>query len=279
LGAGRKFRLQKLSKYLDLIRGQVFRETVAAEDVWVREPAEPCFTAPPDGEGWTRHESGELWGLRSRWAYLKATVAAPAHWEGGPVELVLDHDAGLDDLGDRLKGPEGLVFVDGRRVGAVDTAHRGIRHPFEPGRAHDVRVVLYAGSQTPRGRRLGDFGLRWVDGPTEGLYHDLRVALETIAQISEASPVRERLTGAVEAAALALDLRGLDAGGPLGRPETGVGPARRSMRPCRRPGAPSRPVWATVGRGAGMRRRWSASGTRTSTWPGCGRWARPGTSS
>jgi len=204
-----KFRLAKLRTYLELVKSKVVRETASAADVRVLEPAEPRYDAPPDDGKWKPVSLGDAWGGKQQWAYFRAAVAVPSHWKGEAIELRLGHRASyLEALEYPISpaGPEGQAFIEGQRVGAIDREHSRIRYPFKPGKRYDVRAVFFAGQLACR-HALETFGLAWVDGATEKLYHDLRVTLEVIDLLDENSPSREKLIAAVDAAAHAMDVR------------------------------------------------------------------------
>jgi len=209
MNAHLKFRLPKLRTYLDLIKSKVVRETVAASDVRVLEPAEPRYDVPPDKGAWKPMAVNDAWGAQQQWAYFRATVTVPKHWTGPAIELRLGHrpvylERPADD--NFPAGPEGQAFIDGRRVGGIDQQHTRVRYPFNAGKAYDVRAVFFAGRCACR-HTLETFELAWVDLATEQLAYDLEVALDIIDILDENSPARERLIAAVDAATHAIDVR------------------------------------------------------------------------
>ncbi len=209
MNAHLKFRLGKLRTYLGLIKTKIVRDTIAASDIRVLEPAKPRYDAPPDDGAWKPIRLGDGWGGKQQWAYFRATVTPPEHCNGDGIELRLGHRAVYLEPPDENNfpaGPEGQAFIDGRRVGAIDQHHQRIRYPFQPGRSYDVRAVFFAGRGACR-HALETFGLAWTDLATEDLYHDLRVTLEIIDLLDEALPTREKLIEAVDAAVHAIDVR------------------------------------------------------------------------
>jgi len=204
-----RFRVAKLNRYVSLIGCRIVRETVWGREIHVLEPAESRFDAPPDDGLWQPMRIGGAWGGKQQWAYFRAEVTVPDHWRAGAIELRMAHKVGYlqrpaDD--NYPAGPEGQVFIEGRRVGAIDQQHKRIRYPFEPGKTYDVRAVFFAGRCACR-HALETLGLAWIDPPTEKLYYDLRVTLDVIGQLSPDSITREKLIAAVDAAIHALDLR------------------------------------------------------------------------
>ena len=206
-----RFRVEKLRSYLSLIGGRVLRECVQAEGVQILEPAAERFDVPPDEGEWRAIGAGEAWGGRQQWAWFRGRVSVPASWLAGGIELRLRHDPRYLDRPEDDNfpaGPEGQAFIDGRRIGAIDKAHHRIRFPFQAGQSYDVRAVFFAARCACR-HTLAEFGLAWVDVATEKLYHDLRVTLDVIKHLDEASVAREKLIRAVDAAIHALDMREL----------------------------------------------------------------------
>jgi alpha-mannosidase len=205
----RNYRIQRLNQRLSIVGGQVIRETTPATRIHLRHPSAPSFGPPPDSGAWTPIGVGGRWGQKQGWAFFRAIAAVPDHWEGGAIEVRLRNTAGYleppqDD--NYPAGPEGQLFVNGKRVGAIDARHHRIRHPFTAGETYDLRAVLFAGRCACR-HTLEEFELAWIDQSTEKLYHDLRVVLMVIEQLEEASLGRQELLRAVHAAVQELDLR------------------------------------------------------------------------
>jgi len=205
------FRTEKLRPFLDLIETAVVRESIDAISIDIKSPSEPCFNAPSDDGEWAPMKVGSPWGTRQEWASFRAHFEVPGHWREGAVELELRHRENflvrpLDD--NWPAGPEGQVFVDGERVGAIDREHVTIRHDFRPGATHEVRAIFFAGRCELR-HALEAFRLNWIDSATRRLWYDLRVTLDLVAVLPEESPTREKLIRAVEAAAAAIDVRDL----------------------------------------------------------------------
>jgi len=204
-----KFHLQKLRKYVGMIGAHVVRETAPASDLRMVEPDEPRFGAPPDDLSWKPTRLEESWGAKQQWTSFRGTVRVPEHWATGALDVRVGSDIRyLEDPGgdNTPAGPEGQVFINGERWGALDKQHSQLRYPFELGREYDVRAVLFAARCACR-HVLTAFEVVWVDAATEKLFHDLRVALDVAEQLSETSLARTKLLGAVEAACHAANLR------------------------------------------------------------------------
>ncbi len=203
-----KYRLDHLRRAADMLARHVKRAERPLSDIAVLEPAPARFDCPEDSGDWQPISVGEAWGGGQQWALFRGKAEVPAEWKGGRIELRMSHDIrwlapARDDH--FPAGPEGQLFIDGQRVGAIDACHKSIRHAFKPGRTSDVRAVVFAG-RCPCRHRLGAFSIAWVDAAADKLAWDLTATLDVIDQLDEASMARERLIRAVEAAIDALNL-------------------------------------------------------------------------
>ena len=211
MGSYLRIRPDKVRKILNLIGSRVARESVSATALRRVEPADGRFDPPPDDLPWKAFALGQTWGTKQRWTYFRGRIVIPRKWKGGAVELRLVPFVRYTERAADATypaGPEGQVFIDGVRVGAIDQQHQRIRHRFRPGRTYDVRAVFFA-SRGACKHELEQFGAAWVDTATERLFHDLRVALDVVAALDEAIPAREALISACESAVSALDTGGL----------------------------------------------------------------------
>ena len=209
---GRKFRIEKLRRNLSLIERKIVRQMIPIGEIYLQEPAEPRYDCPPDTGKWENIAVGDRWGGKNQWSYFRSDPAVPASWQDGAIELRLRHEPRYHGFASRppgdYAGPEGLVFIDGERLGAIDGGHHRIRYHFEPGKSYDIRAVFFAARVECR-HELAEFSLAWIDSATEKLFHDLRVTLDIVEQLSESSPIREILTAAVEKTVSVLDKRGI----------------------------------------------------------------------
>ncbi len=197
-----RFRIEKLRHYVSLIGRRITRGSVGPRELYVLEPAGPWHEAPPDDAAWAPFSVGDAWGGKQGWTAFRAALCVPEEWAGHPVELRMRHfvrwlEPPVDD--NFPAGPEGQVFIDGLRAGAIDGAHHSIRAAFEPGHCYDVRAVFFAGRAACR-HELEVLELACVDAGAERLYHDLRVALDLVEVTPEGAPARRKLLEAVEAA-------------------------------------------------------------------------------
>ncbi len=205
-----KLRLDKIKHYVSkLMPAYLTRETVAAADLQLLEPAESRYDCPPDEGPWQKIDHGAAWGGKQQYACFRGKVTVPSHWKGNPIELRIVHKENYfepthDD--NTTCGPEGQAFINGQRVGAIDWQHKVVRHPFKPGQTYDVRAVVFAARIRCR-HNLQTYGLALVDAGTHKLYHDMRVAIEMIDRLDAESLDRARLIDALDAAVHALDMR------------------------------------------------------------------------
>lgn len=192
-----------------MVAGKITRETVPAQTIEFLEPAEPRYDAPPDQGKWKPMAIGKAWGRKQGWTYFRAQVKVPSLWKSGSIDLRLKagiHYLESPDDDNFPAGPEGQVFINGVRVGAIDRQHHSIRYPFKSGKSYDVRAVIFAGRCACR-HALESLELAWIDPATEKLYHDLRVALDVVDLLDRMAISRQKLLNAVDAAIHALDVR------------------------------------------------------------------------
>jgi alpha-mannosidase len=209
-----RLRVRELRKYLSLIHRCMIRGCCPLESFHICVQAEPRYNMPPDNAEWRPCAVNDLWGRQHEWAYFRAEACVPEAWKPGAVELHISHLARYlepliwPDVPVDAAGPEGLVFLDGQRIGAIDRQHRSIRAVLIPGHRHDIRAVFFAGRKACR-HMIEAMELRWIDTETESLYHDLRVALDKIELLEPESTSRERMIAVVAAAMRTLDFRSI----------------------------------------------------------------------
>jgi alpha-mannosidase len=204
----RQFLHDKLRLYIDLLRRCVVRETADLRNLQICRDAEPRFDPPPDDGAWQDFAPGQPWGGINQWSYFRGELEVPSHWRDGRIELVCRMDLQVmvpyrHEF--HPAGPEGLLFVDGRPVGAIDRQHDGVRLDVKPGRACDVRAVFFA-AQCPVRLHLAEFAFHWIHSPTEQLAVRLATALDLAESLDESSPLRHALVEAVDRSIGALNL-------------------------------------------------------------------------
>jgi len=207
---GKELQIEKLHRYLELMTKMLCRDMTTPDKLEVLEPATERFDAPPDTGNWNPFKINSRWGGKNCWVYFRTTIRIPEKWIEGAIDLRMSHQpVYLENLqmgGCEAAGPEGQVFINGERWGAIDREHHVIRYPFKRNETYDIRAVFYAGRVSCR-HILKEFGLAWVDTSTEKLYHDLRIAVDTLEQIEKESPVYRQIMDAVNSAFGALDMR------------------------------------------------------------------------
>ncbi len=203
---------------LRLLQTPIVRGRVQPEGLSVQDPAEEGFDALSDSGNWRPCSLPVRWGQRKGWTAFRAIMRVPENWREGTVGLSIAIRAGyrvpvrIDD--NYPAGPEGQVFVDGKRLGAIDAQHDCLRGPFVPGRVHEVRAIFFAG-RCDVSHELEQWALEWIDSDAERFYHDFRVLVDVAELCAEADPERERLLTILEKAAAFLDTRGLSEIAPV----------------------------------------------------------------
>lgn len=204
-----KFRVPKLRKYLELLGAGLVRERVEIRNLRIADPAPSRFDAPDDSVTWQPAKLGQPWGGAQQWAWFAGEIHVPAHWPRRQIELRFKHEArylvrALDDH--FPAGPEGQLFVDGTRIGAIDLQHTQIAWDFQPGQTHDLRGVFFA-ARCPCRHEWSACELLWVNPAAVKLYHDLRIVLDAVKQLEESSSTHHRLIDAAEATIQQFDVR------------------------------------------------------------------------
>ena len=195
----------------------------------------------------------------------------PAEWDAAlPVAIYLP----LGDAGE-FSHPEALSYVDGAAYSSCDRHHQEVRLPdtLRDGAKHTLTLHGWTGmlGGNPTNRlQMRPCAVVQVDQPTRDFVALVRVALGIANQLDENDTARGQLYSALNEAFLALDTRYLDdgfAGAASSSKNTGLyDSCRWRWKFCARARcAPAR------------RSTWISprQGTPTSTWPGCGRSARP----
>jgi alpha-mannosidase len=209
-----EFQYLRMENYLNLIKRMIRKDSTNLTGIQVVDPATSCYASPPDNADWRNMPDDNVWGSDNGWVYLRGSAAVPAEWnDGGPIDLVVvsqsvyHHELAMSITG--VAGPEGQVFVNGERVGAIDTYHQILRYPFTSNKTYDVTAVFFAG-QLPCSHILNNFSLNRTDGATEKLYHDLRVLLEVTRLLPETSIERMPRMEALKKTIDAIDFREVD---------------------------------------------------------------------
>lgn len=99
--------------------------------------------------------------------------------------------------------PQGMIFVDGKNVQALDTKH--IWYPLESGRSYDMYIYMYTGMVG--GEFTAKGVLQTVDKTVEKLYYDIKVPFETLELLPEGSRDYLKTENALDRAVMLLDLR------------------------------------------------------------------------
>jgi len=214
---GNRYRVPALRALLRLVQTQVVRQRLSADRVFIEEPAAESFDSPPDDGRWEPAAVPVSWGQRQGWTAFRSRCRVPEGWTFGAVDVVMRHRPlyrpPVPTGDDYPAGPEGQLFVDGNRVGAVDAQHHRIRIPRQPGHDYDIRAIFFAGRCDLR-HELEEWSLEWVDTDVERFYHDVRVLLDVAALLPEGEPRRESLLSAVEEVMALLDVRDISETAP-----------------------------------------------------------------
>ena len=210
MNVSREFRIKKLRAMLLAMEPSRVADRFSPDSLEIFEQAPETFDCPVDDGSWKSFKAGDFWGARNQWAWFRARATVPASWKDRYVEIrVVNERRYLEtiELGPMMAaGPEGQLFVDGERIGALDAYHDAVRVPMQAGETYDIRASLFAARVDCR-HILKSFELCCIDPDTEALYQDLRVLLDVIEEISEENRASQTLLPIAETAFARLDLR------------------------------------------------------------------------
>eukprot|EP01028_Stygiella_incarcerata_P010047 TRINITY_DN504_c0_g1_i1.p1 TRINITY_DN504_c0_g1~~TRINITY_DN504_c0_g1_i1.p1 ORF type:complete len:1083 (+),score=271.77 TRINITY_DN504_c0_g1_i1:1065-4313(+) len=205
-----KFRLDKLRIQIESMRDYLTLQSSVATKIRMWRNAPPIYAAPPMEGNWTDQLSLPIsWGKKQQWTYFSAEIQPLKHWNKDNVEIVFDIDEQYlerphDDA--FAAGPEGQVFIDGKRIAAIDREHRRIPFQCEPGSTYHLTAVFFDG-RCEVSHRLKNLEVVEVDGDATHLYYDLFTTLDVVKQLPQESITRIRLVDAIDASATKLDFR------------------------------------------------------------------------
>lgn len=195
---------------VELLGRRIVAATAPAQSVRMIDPAEARFDAPGEDGDWRGIDLPTDWGGAQQWTHFAADLVVPDDWPASaPMQVRFDIERRFlvrpnDD--NFAAGPEGQVFIDGQRIGAIDDGHATIRHAFKPGKTHALTAVFFAGRCDNR-HRLRAIGLEQVDAAVAKLYHDLILSLRWLDALERTSVTHGALAEAVTQATRMLDLR------------------------------------------------------------------------
>lgn len=205
----KKLRVRILKDNLARLETYSVRESEATSNIKIREKSDPVYGIPSDEGDWIDAEIGVKWGGKQQWTAFRGEIDVPREWKKDAIRLAMR--IGINYLEQPADdnfpaGPEGQVFINGERAGAIDNQHKTIKYTFTPGKKYDIKAIFFAARCACR-HTLDMFAIEQIDAAADELYHDLRVALDIVEHLDENSIAREKLLCAVEAAFEKIDFR------------------------------------------------------------------------
>ncbi|HKD76016.1 MAG TPA: hypothetical protein VKB76_10985, partial [Ktedonobacterales bacterium] len=149
---------------------------------------------------------GDRWGERDAIYDMHFDVAVPSEWRGQTLALHLDLAAPVQ--GWEIATVEGILYLDGKPLHALDRYHREILLGAELTDRDTLEghVRLWTGIDESE-HTLHTTELRLLDEPTDHLYLRMRQILDALNQLPDASPTRLALIAALDEVCHQLDLR------------------------------------------------------------------------
>jgi alpha-mannosidase len=172
------------------------------------ESAQVCQTMPADTRVWRRLAVGAQWGALDENFILRGNFQVPSDFDRSqPIAIRFN----LGDAGDFCH-PEGLLYVAGQPLCAVDRFHQEVLLPpaWCDGAPHSFCLYGWAGSiaQDPNRRlHMGTNQVVQIHPATRSLLNLMKAALQTAELIADSNPIKANLLNALNQCYLQLDLR------------------------------------------------------------------------
>ena len=158
------------------------------------------ITPPGENAAWSKFKRDErLSGVDEHyWIHLSFEAVEPAKNK----ELIFKLKTGREGLWDATN-PQGIVYIDGKAVQALDVNHTWISLEF--GRKYDFYIYLYTGNWGGCFEMLPELWLR--DIPVYDLYFDIEVPYEALKVLENDSYNYVKIRDALNQTCFKLDLR------------------------------------------------------------------------
>ncbi|BDI30852.1 alpha-mannosidase [Capsulimonas corticalis] len=174
-----RYTVEKIEKRVAELKRARVRASVPLGD-WRKAlgPIDGASASDFDDTGWDTFPALGSYEAREQTIWLRSAVTVPEAWTGQRVFLGLE-----------LAEAETLVWVDGVATQAIDLFHHDLllTDSADGGRTYTLALECYTGLGdqrfarvfTPKTVEIKIAELQWIDTPTEALYYDMSVALES----------------------------------------------------------------------------------------------------
>lgn len=158
------------------------------------------ITPPAKDADWKKFIKGErLSGADAHfWLHFTTDKIAPVKNKELIFKLTTGKEGGWD-----ASNPQGLVYIDGKAVQALDTNHTWLELEFD--KAYDVYIYFYTGMEYHCFDVMPKLLLR--DKPVRDLYYDILVPYETMAGLNVDSYDYTKIKNALNKTLFRIDLR------------------------------------------------------------------------
>lgn len=157
-------------------------------------------TPPPVNTDWKTFEKGQRFCGTDTHYWLHFSL--PATPESAHKKLYFGMKTGREGQWDACN-PQGLVYIDGKAVQALDVNHTALLLEFD--RPYEMDIYFYTGMQEGNFDVIPSLFLR--DDAVCQLYYDLKVPYDTLCIIDEKSYDYIKMRDCLDKALLRLDLR------------------------------------------------------------------------
>lgn len=207
-----KFRVDRIRKCMEAVRDYRVTQTNPAALVHVWNDAVESYGPPSAASDATKFAMVQMpTELRGTWVHFRAVVQPLSHWDADGLYLSFSIEEKFTVPTSDAQfpaGPEGLVWVDGHRVGAIDREHRRMRLPgiLVPGRKATVEVILFTG-RLPSSHTLKSVEVEWRQQSVEKLYYNLLVGHDMLNVMDSGTESYRLLVDMLDRAVSLLDFR------------------------------------------------------------------------
>lgn len=197
---------EKLEAYVNTLGLYRIRDSQKIGHLEIQDRVPERFSIPDKKGPWKKFRVTETWGQKQAYAYFRGSVRVPQKWNSKGIAIRMEQEPHWLEppVNDNIAaGPEGQLFVDGKRVGAIDNGHKRMALKTRPGQTHNISAIFFAGRCACR-HVLKEFRLDWVDLDIEALFYDLKMGLDRARTVGYESQEGKKLLVAVSDAAKSL---------------------------------------------------------------------------
>ena len=167
--------IKKVIATCEILKAQALTDMGLIEGMEYSECGYKVNDIPPDN-GWLPYPDNNVIKGRDKHYWIKAKFSTPTVSNGQRV--ILKTSTGFENERDTIN-PQGMVFIDGKIVQALDTKHTSV--DLEPEREYELYIYFFVGSVDIAFELNISLGI--VDSAAEQIYYDIYVPLQACTDI------------------------------------------------------------------------------------------------